>query len=393
MFLALRNKLTLFDSFFKPFSRRGALMLFSRQARIYRLLTLLAGLGGYGFLLLFPALLVAMPVALFYTVQPVMSEWQWFLVTVEVLSLTIGIVMTYAITAMRFPLPSGLELTPACAPRLFELLQELIELYGVEGIDRVVLRDRFVVRVIRTPRNGFAFSTTRTLVIGLPVLLTISPLDVHVLLARRVGQLAGKGQRLDSWLYSLRDMWDQYISGCALHSPLFARPVCSFFASYAPFYRSFSVGVARSSELYADRCALQAVNDRDVVRGITGQVLTEAYLCRSYWPAVLEAGVSGSRGLSPHADMAKVFEHGLPDEVVQGTLQQVSRKKADRRSAIPPLAERLENIGHRKPLLPRPMSVTAARFYLGGAFDRCIEVIDKRAAQKVRSKVIKVFGS
>ncbi len=393
MSFELRNKPTLFDSFFKPFSRRGALMLANRQARIYRMLTAMAGVVGYLFLLLFPALLISMPVVIFYSLQPVMSHMQWFLVTVEALSLLIGIVVTYAIIAMRFSLPSGLELTEARFPRLFELMHELGDIYGGPRIDRVVLRDRYVVRIVKTPCNGFAFSTTRTLIIGLPVLLAMSPLDVHVLLARRVGQLAGKRSRLNGWLYSLRDMWDQYVSSCITRLPMFARPVRSFFQSYAPFYRSFSVGIARSSELDADLYALQAISDRDVARGITCQVLTEAYLCRTYWPEVLETGVSGRHESLPHAGIAKVFEHGLSNDDVQTMLERVNKRKKDRKSAMPSLAERLENIGHRKPMLPKPLPVTAARFYLGGAYDRCIEVIDKRSVQKVRSKVIKAFGT
>lgn len=394
MFFQLRNKMTMFESFFRPFSRRGALILSNRQARIYKLLALMAGAGGYVFLLLFPVLLVSMPVVLYYSIQPVMSDMQWFWVTVEAMCLLIGVVMTCAISTMRFSPPSGLELTEARFPRLFELLQELGDIYGEPRIDRVVLRDRFVVRIVKTPRNGFAFSTTRTLIIGLPVLLAMSPLDVHVLLARRVGQLAGKGCRLNSWLYFLRDMWDQYIPSCTAQSSLFAIPACSFFHSYAPKYRSFSVGVARSSELDADCSALKAINDRDVARGITCQVLTEAYLCRTYWPEVVEtAGVSGRPESLPHAGIAKVFEKGLSDEVVQATLERVNKVKNDRKSAVPALADRLENIGHRKPLLPKPLPVTAARFYLGGAYERCIEVIDKRSVQKVRSKVIKTYGT
>jgi hypothetical protein len=344
--------------------------------------------------LLFPALLISMPVALYYSIQPAMSDMQWFLITIEALFLFIGGVMTYAILTMRFSLPSGLDLSEARFPRLFELLQELGDIYGEPRIDRVVLRDRFIVRIVKTPRNGFALSTTRTLIIGLPVLLAMSPLDVHVLLARRVGQLAGKHGRLNSWLYYLRDMWDQYSSSCTTQWSVFTRPVCSFFQSYAPYYRSFSVGVARSSELDADCYALQAISDRDVARGITCQVLTEAYLCRTYWPEVLEtAGVSGRSESLPHAGIAKVFEQGLSDDDIQATLEHVKKAKKDRRSAIPSLADRLENIGHQKPLLPRPLPVTAARFYLGGAYDRCIEVIDKRSVQKVRSKVIKTFGT
>jgi len=394
MFMELRNKLALLDDFFKPFSRQGALTLSNRQTRIYLILTVLFGAAGYLFLLLFPALLVAMPVALFYSLHSVMSTQQWFLVTVQILVLLTGVVMTYAIFKLRFSLPSGLDLTEAGFPRLFELLQELCEIYGEPRIDRVVLRDRFDVRLIKTPRNGFAFSTTRTLVIGLPVLLAMSPLDVHVLLARRVGQLAAKRSRLNSWLYFLRDTWGQYLICCDGEGPSLGKPVCAFFQNYAPRYRSFSVGIARSSELEADRYALQAINDRDTARSITCQVLTETYLTRSYWPNVLQsAKQSGGSKMPPHAGMAKVFEGGLSENEIQTELKRIKRGGETRKSTMPSLADRLDNIGYQKPLLPKPLSVSAARFYLGSACDTCIEVMDKRSMSKLRSEVIKDVSS
>ena len=392
--MELRSKLALLDDFFKPFSRQGALTLSNRQTRIYLILTVMFGAAGYLFLLLFPTLLVLMPVTLWYSVQSVMSTQQWFLVTVQALFLFTGAVMTYTIFKLRFSLPSGLELTEAGFPRLFELLHELYEIYGEPRIDRVILRDRFDIRLIKTPRNGFAFSTTRTLVIGLPVLLAMSPLDVHVLLARRVGQLAGKHHRMNGWLYFLRDMWGHYLGCCDGRGSSFARSVYAFFQNYVPRYRSFSVGVARSSELEADRYALQAINDRDTARSITYQVLAETYLVRSYWPNVLQsAKQSGGSKMPPHAGMAKVFEGGLSGDEVQAQLKRVKRGGEIRKSAMPPLTDRLENIGYQEPLLPKPLPVTAARFYLGNACDTCIEVIDKRSLSKLRSEVIKDFGS
>jgi len=394
MFVELRNKLALLDEFFKPFSRQGALSLSHRQTRIYLTLTVLFGAAGYLFLLLFPALLAIMPVSLFYSLPSASTTEQWFYVALQLILLVVSAVMTYSIFTLRFSLPSGLELTREGFPRLFGLLRELCETYGQPRIDRVVLRDRFDVRLIKTPRNGFAFSTTRTLVIGLPVLLTMSPLDVHVLLARRVGQLAGKHSRVQSWLYFLRDMWGHYLSCChGQRSPL-AKPVCAFFQSYVPRYRSFSVGLARDSELEADRYALQAVNDRDTARSITCQVLTDTYLTRSYWPQVLQsAKQSATSKTPPHAGMAKLFAGGLPKEDIEATVRRIKSGKEVRKSAVPPLADRLENIGHERPLPPKPLSVTAASYYLGSAADKCIEVIDKRSLSKLRSEVIRDLGS
>ena len=392
--MEVRNKPALLDDFFRPLSRQGALQLSSRQMRIYLTLTFIFGIAGYLFLLFFPALLVIMPATLVYTVKSVMSTHHWFFATVQMLLLLTGALMTYTIFRLRFTPPSGLELTQAGFPRLFELLHELSEVYGQPRIDRVVLRDRFDIRIIKTPVNGFAFSTTRTLVIGLPVLLTMSPLDVHVLLARRVAQLSGKQSRLNSWLYFLRDMWGQYLSCCDGDGLWFARLVCTFFQSYVPAYRSFSVGVARYSELEADRYAIRTINDRDTARGISSQVLIDTYLARSFWPGVLQAAKeSGRSKTTPHAAMAKVFENGLSEEEIRTLSTRIEKGGEIRKSTMPSLADRLENIGYHNLVPPKPLSVSAARYYLGSACDACIEVIDKHSLNKLRSEVIKDISS
>jgi hypothetical protein len=86
--------------------------------------------------------------------------------------------------------------------------------------------------------------------------------------------------------------------------------------------------------------------------------------------------------------MAELFRSGLPAEDMAVQLKRVAARRSNPGSTMPSLTERLDNVGHRKPLAPKPMSVSAAQFYLGNACEQCIKVIDKRSCQKVREKVI-----
>jgi hypothetical protein len=302
----------------------------------------------------------------------------------------LGAAGTGIVATMRFSPPSGLELDPDRFSRLFELLKELGDIYGNPRIDRVVLRDRFEVRIVKTPHSGFALTTSHTLVIGLPLLLTLSPIDVHALIARRIGQLAGTQSRTNSWLYYLRDLWVQYLSHCDDHQSWLVRPLCSFFRWYVPRYRSLSLGAARWSELRADLYAIQAISDRDVVRAITGQVMVDDYLTRAFWPDVVKAASSSMKPETmPHARMAELFQGGLPAEEMDLLLRRVAGKRSNPASTMPSLSERLANMGHRKPLPLKPMGVSAAQFYLGSACAQCIKLIDKRSCQKIRAEVIK----
>jgi len=390
MLLVLRKKLAIFDSYINPFNRRGALRLSRYHPNAYLLLTLLAAAGGYLFLLVFPALLVTMPAALYFSLPSAVTPLQWFGVVIQLLLMLLGAAGTLTIATMRFPLPSGLELDQRRFARLFELLKELGDTYGNPRIDRVVLRDRFDVSIIKTPRSGFSFTTSHTLVIGLPLLLTMSPMGVHALIARRVGQLAGRQNRINSWLYYLRDMWAQYQSHCSARRSWLARPLCSFFTWYVPRYRALSLGAVRWSELRADLYAIQAINDRDAVRAISGQAMINDYLTRTFWPEVVETAKSSMNpDTMPHARMAQLFQGGLAAEEIAVLLKRVAAKRSNPKSTMPSLTERLANMGHSKPLPLKPISVSAAQFYLGNACDQCIKLIDKRSCKKVRAKVIK----
>jgi hypothetical protein len=385
MFVQFRDRLTRFDKVLNPSSRR-VLMWFSRQyPRAYLGATLVGALCGYLVLFVFPGLALVMALALLQSIPSAASGQQWLIAGVQVLLLLSGGLVSHAIFRMRFRPPTGLKLEPTQFPRLFELLQEVRQEYGNPRIDRVVLRDRFEVRVVKTPCNGFPLCTTRTLVIGLPVLLTLSPLDLHVLLARRVGQLAGQHSPLTSWLYSLRDMWAQYLYGCPYDENPAVKFLCGFFRGFVPFYRELSVPLARHSELDADLYALQAMNDADVARAISAQVIVDTFLARRFWPGIVRTGSQSTRPETlPHAQMANLFARGLGEEQLRSTLEQIEKESADATSAVPSLAERLENIGHQSPSLPEPLSITAGRFYVGAALKYCIEVVDRHTVQKLR---------
>ena len=102
MLLGLRHKLAVFDNYVNPFNRRGALRLSRYHPRSYLLLTLLAAVSGYLFMFLFPALLLAMPVALYYSVPEASTAPEWFVVTVEFIMMVVAGKVTYTIATLRF---------------------------------------------------------------------------------------------------------------------------------------------------------------------------------------------------------------------------------------------------------------------------------------------------
>lgn len=363
--------------------RRELPWLLRHHPTLYLVLSAaLAGVG-YGFLLFFPALAAAMAVSLAAGFMGASSSTGWAGIALQGLLLALGAAGSYAAWRLRFLPPSGVELTAQSSPQLFKLLDELGEIFGHPRIDRVVLRDRFEVRVVSTPRNGFPFAPVRTLIVGLPVLQTLSPLDVHVLLARRLGQLSGRDGRVHSWLFLLRDLWVQYRVNCSIQQSPLSKLLWVFFRFYSPLYQGFTAAIARVSELAADRYALDSINDRDTVRGITAQAVTEDFLAQIFWPKMEALAQEGAVAtLRPHSQMARVVQGGIPRDEVQAALRRVWERDEGPRSSMPALSERLDNLGYQSPLPPKALPVTAASYYLGDAWEKYAEVMDKRWQKK-----------
>jgi len=388
MFVQLRDKFALSTDTLNPFQGQMIRRLARHRPTLYLAAMLAAASLGYLFLLSFPALVLTMPSAISDSLSAATSVEDWAGIALRVSLLLSAGWMCHAIYRTGFRPPSGVELDEESFPRLFELIRELQAEYGDPRIDRVVVRDRFDIRIVKTPCNGFPYRTRRTLVIGLPVLLAVSAADFKVLLARRVGQLAGRYTRLNSWLFGLRDMWVQYLAECGAPRSGPQRVICAFFAYYARLYREISAPLARESELEADRYALQAADDTDTARAITAQVLAESFLTHTFWPALARtAAGQAQRTPSAHGRLAKLFHAGLSPEQIQSALQHSEKELAS--GYAPSLAERLDIIGHTSPLLPPPVTNSAAVHYLGGACKQCVAVMDHRLQEKLRRAAAK----
>lgn len=358
--------------------RRGVIGLARRYPRSYlAMVTAAAGLG-YSFILLFPYLLYSMSTALYDSAPAAQTVQDWLLCAAQAVSLALGAVFTYTLFKLRFTPPAGRELTEEEAPRLFKMLAELRRAYGKTRIHRVLLDDTLDVRVIRTPRSGLPLFTTRTLVIGLPVLQTVSPYHLRVLLARCIGQLAPRNRRLATWLYQLNDTWQQYAEHRNNASPP-ARLVGCFFSLYAPLYKAVSVGLAHRAELNADRCVLDVINHQEAADAISFHAASRDFLIRRYWPTIERmAARAGTRSdYLPFERLTEVTRKGLSVENLNETIARLY-EAGEPLEEWPGVDERLENIGYSGPIPLQVPETTAATYFLEDALPGIVKSFDAR---------------
>jgi hypothetical protein len=144
-----------------------------------------------------------------------------------------------------------------------------------------------------------------------------------------------------------------------------------------------ALGIFRKEHLKADQYALELVNDEDVIEAIFLELITRDFINNKYFPKISQiARCSTGRDILPHGKMVDVVRNTLKKEVYTRFLAEVPDKPEDYKSSYPALTERVQNLGHYKPLFPSHISETAAECYLDNKLEKIIELMDEKWLMK-----------
>ena len=345
-------------------------------------------LFGILFLLMFPFLLLTLPSELYDTVIHAKELKDWIDAVILLTLIGLSGAFIWAIYKLKFSLPTGLDVTAEKFPHLFKLIEELRDEFGKPGIDRIILRDKYDIRVIKTPRSGMPFLNTRTLIIGLPVLQTMSPLYFRALLARRIGQLSTQHTPVTTRLYFLNDIWQQFNKSCKHSKNVFTKVLSYFFQLYSPLYQKLLMPLLQEEELEADSYGMDLINDRDMVECLVYEEVVTHFLHRKFWPKIYHlAKRSKTPEFLPYSQITKVIKAGITDDEISETIQAALKLEVNHPAPMPSLMGRLNHLGHSKPLPPKRLSKTAAEYYLGSSLGKIIELFDKRWLSKIQKKM------
>lgn len=333
--------------------------------RAYVLFTTVFALAGFACLLLFP-LLVLTGVAGIYQSLTAVPGIAWpELLAWSFVAGCCGLV-SYRIIQFRPAFPAGVVLDRAEAPALFQLVEDTAGHYGCTGIDRIMVTGRYQLDIVSTPCSGLPLCSTRSLVIGLPLLQCLSATRFSCLLARRLGQYSRRTGPLINWLHELRDIWPHYQAPAVRTGSGFL-PVRLVFSIYTPLYSTVSTAAVRLDELQADSYAMELFSDEEVVDAITTDTVYRLFLREKYWPAVRKLSAqSGAAITKTHSGMMAVLHAGLHDDTIAQWIDKAMSMEHRWDDPWPLLGRRLDNVGHGQARMEMHLSESTATSYLAG---------------------------
>jgi Zn-dependent protease with chaperone function len=154
------------------------------------------------------------------------------------------------------PEPEGLKLNRHQVPKLFALVDELTTKLQAPRFHNILLNQEFNAAVVQVPRLGIFGWQENYLLLGLPLMQSLSLEQLKAVMAHELGHLSGNHSRFAAWIYRIRKTWMQIYE--QLHQSdqsgafvLFNR----FLDWYWPSFNAYSFTLARMNEYEADRCA------------------------------------------------------------------------------------------------------------------------------------------
>lgn len=345
----------------------------------YKLRVLLLALFGYGYL---GAMLLILLAAFAATLASVV-----FLKAVAIkLIIPMGAFLWVVLRALwvRFDPPEGTRLTRRDAPELFALVDDLRRRLKAPRFHRVLITNEFNAGVVQVPRLGLLGWYRNYLLIGLPLMKSLTPAQFKAVLAHEFGHLAGGHGRLSNWLYRMRLSWARLMQTLDAQKSAGSFLFRPFFDWFAPYFNAYSFPLARANEYEADAAAARLESPRALAEALTAVNVVGSYLRERYWPAIHHQADDLPRpAFAPYTRLGESLAAGLEDADAKVWLEQAMAARTDADDTHPCLADRLQALGETA-RMARPAPGQAADRLLGDSLARLTGEFDKRWQDNIR---------
>jgi Zn-dependent protease with chaperone function len=351
---------------------------FERLSRVsprsYRLL--IAALGALGFAVV--GLVVLFMVALLALVVAVGIAGKAVLAVKFAIPIGITVVALLRAIWVKLQRPKGVRLERRQAPALFAEIDRIRRLGRVPRLHSVRIDPSLNAGVSQTPRLGILGWPHNDLVIGLPMLLALSPPSFRAVLAHELGHLSGRHGRTGAWIYRVRATWMQVLGALEERRSRLGRVLRAFFRWYGPFFGAASLALAREQEREADRFSAAATDPRTAADALAATHVADWALERRFWPAM--ARRTAAEPAPPRGYLAELeaeVRRALRDPAASTALARALLPRSRGGDTHPALAERIAALGQQA-RLPPAFGESAAAHYLGGTLATVRAELDAR---------------
>jgi len=184
--------------------------------------------------------------------------------------------------------PEGRVVTRAEAPALFAMLDELRAQLRSVAFDRVLIVPIYNASVVQVPRLGVLGWWRSCLLLGLPLMESLSRDEFRAVLAHEFAHLSKQHGRFGHWLYRLRRAWEQIFE--KMQQPRAAnevtlRPLIAKFVEWFwPRFNAHAFVFSRVNEYEADAVAAWLAGAEHIAAALLRIAVFGKIVEDQFWP-------------------------------------------------------------------------------------------------------------
>lgn len=249
---------------------------------------------------------------------------------------------------VAFPPPVGLPLQLQDAPELYGVVNEIASQLKAPRFHHILLTDDFNASVIQRPRLGLLGWYSNYLIVGLPLMLALSPEQFRAVIAHELGHLSGNHSRFGGWIYRQRYTWYSLIQSLEKGGNQLSLLIFDWFLKlYVPFFNAYSFVLARRNEYEADRCAVDITGVQNTAETLINVGLKYRYLEYNFWSNIYQQVRTESEPPSQiYAQMEKTFLQEIDKSTAAFYLKASLAEETNNADTHPCLKDRLSALGY-----------------------------------------------
>ncbi len=352
-----------------------------RQAQanpgIYKLKLLLFALLGYGIIFAVLAALLAVLGGLIYLA--IQSTALLLLLLKKKLIFLLIPLIWVLVTALwvKLEAPRGYRVTRKELPQLFVVIDRLSQRLKSAQVHEVLLTPQFNAAVVQTPRLGIFGWNKNTLILGMELLMVLTPKQAESVVAHELGHLSGNHSRFAGWIYRVRQSWYRIMEAFEHKGGMGARLMGRIFDWYAPSFAAYSFALARANEFEADAMAAKITDRQSTGDALVNAHVAAPFVDENYWHNFfLQADLRPEPEHLPWAGLGSwLASDSAHDEDLQQRLDAELERKTSYENTHPCIADRLTALD-LSPRVPEVGDQSAANAWLGEKFDKVVADFD-----------------
>jgi hypothetical protein len=275
---------------------------------------------------------------------------------------------------------------------LYRLLDNLAERMGAESIQTIRISSEMNAAVFQRPRWGYWGAMDTTLIIGLPLVHSVSPRQLAAILAHELAHLNRQRGGWPAWGAHVRAWWHRVCERIAAEDSWLAQWVDRGFARWAEADLMAAVRLNHLEEYEADRLAARIVGSKLLGDTLVEVAMKANFIETDYWDAVMSQAAEMPRpSLRPFRDMGMGVAAGFHAAPQHRALHSLVCEDSGL-CFHPTLTDRLVALGVA-PRVPEPDAHTAASHYLQRSLPRLSRVLDRRWWRAARQDWRRYYAS